>query len=295
MLVSVVIPTKDCVDTIDQALTSVHRVLQGISHEIVVSDGNSKDGTAQYLAQCPYAIRIASHSDNSLYDGLNKAIEQARGRFILWLNADDQLESGAADICAQAEQSSADMITGEAAVDIPGRERWRSDNAARQLSMQTVLFGVLAINCRLISRNSLQKLSGFQTDLGLAADREFMLRFLNGNFVREHMPSCVYAYRSNPASRTIANTWSSFINVHEANRDLARQLIPKTSDQDQLATLKTFSWLSEAALLRARLANRDIGAGLADCGVVARGLLDPATVAQAVGTHRKMRGLASGY
>jgi glycosyltransferase involved in cell wall biosynthesis len=64
--------------------------------EHIVFDGGSRDGTIEVLRQ--YDDRIAlwrSEPDNGIYDAWNKALREARGQWICFLGADDELLPGA--------------------------------------------------------------------------------------------------------------------------------------------------------------------------------------------------------
>jgi glycosyltransferase involved in cell wall biosynthesis len=64
--------------------------------EHIVLDGGSRDGTIDLLRQ--YEDRIAlwrSGPDNGVYDAWNKALAEARGEWICFLGADDELLPGA--------------------------------------------------------------------------------------------------------------------------------------------------------------------------------------------------------
>ena len=60
--------------------------------EHVVIDGASSDKTLDIARTNPSA-RILSEPDNGLYDAMNKGIDMARGKYILFLNAGDAFRS----------------------------------------------------------------------------------------------------------------------------------------------------------------------------------------------------------
>lgn len=75
---------RACASVADQA---------GATWEHIVIDGASSDGTAQWLAGRPDMIFV-SEPDRGMYDAINKGIERASGRFITYLNCDEQYLSG---------------------------------------------------------------------------------------------------------------------------------------------------------------------------------------------------------
>ena len=75
-----------------------------ISIEHVVVDGASTDGTPEWLAEQLAAgniERYVSEPDRGIYDAMNKGINLARGRVVLFLNADDELTDADLRPCVQ--------------------------------------------------------------------------------------------------------------------------------------------------------------------------------------------------
>ena len=60
--------------------------------EWVVIDGDSTDGTKEYIAKYNHPnIKWLSEPDNGMYDAMNKGIKLASGKYLLFLNAGDYL------------------------------------------------------------------------------------------------------------------------------------------------------------------------------------------------------------
>lgn len=67
-------------------------------------DGASTDGTLEYLQQQLDAgriTRVISEPDKGLYDAMNKAIKNARGKIIVFINADDAICPDGAVACCE--------------------------------------------------------------------------------------------------------------------------------------------------------------------------------------------------
>ena len=286
--ISVIIPCRDAMEHLPDAIASVHAALDGRAFEIVAADGGSSDGTQAFLAEA--GVRIAGHSDNSIYDGLNKALAASSGRYVLWLNADDRVETPLRELLAHALATDACLATGEAAMVDAQRTIWTSDHHRRRMDRASVLFGNPTINSRLVRRDLYERAGPFRTDVGLAGDREMMLRLLGHAIRRESFPQTVYSYGVHPQSRTMAGTWTSYAAVHEANMALAAAL----RDPEHRTEDAAFMLISAAAAARAHLFEAAPGRALGRGMKAARLALSPRILRRAA-QAMKLRPLASGW
>lgn len=95
MLITLVTVTYNAENTLSRTLASVERQSYK-DFEHIIMDGASKDSTVdiakKYKNRNPHhEIIIVSERDKGLYDAMNKAIAIARGKFICFLNAGDEL------------------------------------------------------------------------------------------------------------------------------------------------------------------------------------------------------------
>jgi glycosyltransferase involved in cell wall biosynthesis len=71
---------------------------QSATFEVLILDGNSKDGSrelAERLREGDARIRVWSGKDRGVYDAMNKGIAHARGRFLYFMGAGDEVLPGA--------------------------------------------------------------------------------------------------------------------------------------------------------------------------------------------------------
>lgn len=62
--------------------------------EHIVIDGNSNDGTKEYLQSITHdLIKWNSEPDNGIYDAMNKGLDIAQGKYILFMNAGDSFSN----------------------------------------------------------------------------------------------------------------------------------------------------------------------------------------------------------
>jgi glycosyltransferase involved in cell wall biosynthesis len=93
-LFSIITTTYNCGAKLDGTLESV--MAQDFKDfEYLIVDGNSKDGLQERLAQIKdLRIRSWSEPDKGIYDAMNKGIQHARGRYLIFLGAGDKLFPG---------------------------------------------------------------------------------------------------------------------------------------------------------------------------------------------------------
>lgn len=78
---------------IGECLESV-AVQDGVSFEHLVMDGGSTDNTAEVVAGYRHA-QWFQEPDKGMTDAINKGFLRAKGKWVMWLNADDRLKPGA--------------------------------------------------------------------------------------------------------------------------------------------------------------------------------------------------------
>jgi glycosyltransferase involved in cell wall biosynthesis len=110
--ISIVTPVFNSIRWIELCLQSVRHALQGQRYEHIVVDGDSTDGTLEYLKQ-QKDIRLIPGPDKGMYDALNKGMATARGRILGHLNADEQYDrAGLAHAFQKLDQTGADAVFG---------------------------------------------------------------------------------------------------------------------------------------------------------------------------------------
>lgn len=67
---------------------------EGVSYEHLVLDAGSDDETAEVVAGYPKATFV-QEEDDGMSDAINKGFRRAKGKWVMWLNADDLLLPGA--------------------------------------------------------------------------------------------------------------------------------------------------------------------------------------------------------
>jgi putative colanic acid biosynthesis glycosyltransferase len=57
--------------------------------EWIVIDGNSSDGTKEWLRNNPFAVKWISEKDDGIFDAMNKGIGLSNGKYLIFMNSGD--------------------------------------------------------------------------------------------------------------------------------------------------------------------------------------------------------------
>lgn len=201
---SIVTPTLNRASMLRQAIDSV-RLQDWSAVEHIVADGGSSDGTLALLQGAP-SVRVLNGPDLGIYDGLNKALAQAGGDVVGWLNSDDLYRPGA--FAAVARTFSADpglaAVCGGAEIVTNGVvERRYQANLVADLSPGALLIGPTLPNAWFFRRSVLESVGGFSREFRYAADSDFMQRFAKLRLPHAATPAVLYCYRRHPGSATL--------------------------------------------------------------------------------------------
>lgn len=89
--ISIITVVLNSSDKIERTLKSV--ISQKLKNfEYILIDGGSSDGTLEIIGKYSHLIDvIISEPDNGLYDAMNKGLKIARGKFVWFINAGDEI------------------------------------------------------------------------------------------------------------------------------------------------------------------------------------------------------------
>jgi len=90
--ISLCMVTLNCWAVLEDCLESLEKVEAGVSHEVILVDNASSDGTAERLrGRFPWVRLVENRRNVGFTRATNQAIELSSGRYILWLNPDTLL------------------------------------------------------------------------------------------------------------------------------------------------------------------------------------------------------------
>ena len=113
-LISVITVTFNAEKVIDKTLQSLkQQTFKDFEHLVI--DGASKDQTLKIINDVflPQS-RVYSKPDKGLYDAMNKGLDKARGKYVIFLNAGDAFHSSdSLSLYANAAKKNSDIIYGD--------------------------------------------------------------------------------------------------------------------------------------------------------------------------------------
>jgi hypothetical protein len=93
-LISIIIPVKNATKLLLATLESILNHAETCNVECLIQDAASTDGIADVVAKYGGRVKLVSEPDSCIYDGINRALERSKGKWILILGAGDRLRSG---------------------------------------------------------------------------------------------------------------------------------------------------------------------------------------------------------
>lgn len=222
MKISVITVARNSEKTIEETLSSVaHQSYLDVEHILV--DGGSSDATIEIIKKYRRSnLNFLSEADEGIYDAMNKGFRLAGGEVIGFLNSDDfYFDSFVLEKVAFAFQDEsieacfADLIYITRDKSSVSRY-WKSnpfkkgDFAKGWCPPHPTFY---------IRKSALQRLGFFDQSYKLAADVEFMMRYLEvGNVKSVYIPSTLVCMRLGGATN------QSFHNIATQNNEVFKAL-----------------------------------------------------------------------
>lgn len=179
MLLSIITITYNNLQGLQQTLQSISRQTFA-DYELIVIDGASSDGTADWLSTTPLKqhlpnLTIVSEPDNGVYDAQNKGITLAKGDYCFFLNAGDRFTADTV-LATMLHEPAADIIYGnEIVVDSQG-ERVGICRGPKHPSWIDVYNSFLKHQATFIARRLFCQYGNYDAGLRIVADWEWFFR-----------------------------------------------------------------------------------------------------------------------
>ncbi len=209
-VVTVVVPAHNAEKTIVQTIQSISRELdQTVSYEILVVENGSTDGTVTKVGQSNCKNIKLLHSEKGVSNARNCGIDNATGKWIMFVDADDELVVGSgmtlkrvmnesqADLCLFGHKvKGKDVIVSNDKKIFEGKQ---IENIRIEMLKHPTKY--MQVWAKLFNRKRMIK-SGirFDVNLRLAEDSDFTLQYSQCCSKIELYPECIYSYTVNDDS-----------------------------------------------------------------------------------------------
>ena len=205
---------KTIADTLDAVAVQTHT---DIEHLII--DGASKDGTVEIVrSHANPQIRLISEPDKGIYDAMNKGLAQATGDVVGFLNSDDFYADAA--VLAKIASAFQDLAVDACYADLFYVSQDNSRVVRYWKSKPFAKGGFARGWCPAhptfyVRRSVVERLGLFDQSYKLAADAEFMMRYLERGQVRAaYIPHVLVRMRLGGASN------QSWKNISQQNKEI---------------------------------------------------------------------------
>ena len=95
-----------------------------LNYEVWIIDGDSTDGTKEFLKTLEKPFNFISEQDIGIYDAMNKGMQHATGDYLWYIHADDQIYAPNTLSLAMQNHADEDFIYGKTLlIDEQGNER----------------------------------------------------------------------------------------------------------------------------------------------------------------------------
>lgn len=200
MKISVVTAVYKSEATVGEAIASVAAQTHADLEHVIV-EGNSPDGSLAAIERAAHdRMRLISEPDDGIYDALNKGIQHATGDVVGFLHSDDFFahKGALARIAAAFEDPAVEAVFSDldyvAQADTSRIIRHWSTGA---FSPERLKYGWMPAHPTLYLRRAVyERIGGYDTSFGIAADYDFILRyFAQINAKAVHIPEVLYKMR----------------------------------------------------------------------------------------------------
>jgi|GEM_PF-5679559 len=256
-LVSIIIPSYESARWLPEAVEScINQDYRPI--EIIIVDDGSTDDTAVVMAnlaaQYPDHVRCMSQSNQGAPAARNRGLAQARGEYVMFLDADDYLLDGALSNLvtgigdASISYGDAVLVDAERSILGPKDQQPTEDDPILAIMLNSPCTGSLLL------RRELFHAAEWDTSLPCKQDYELHVRFAISGAVFNHRPSNIAAIRQHRSPTRITVQTHTSITAAQTAASLyaafrAQLLQQKTLTQTRDAFLN-YSQLMVAIMLR---------------------------------------------
>ncbi|WP_084438856.1 glycosyltransferase family 2 protein [Algoriphagus mannitolivorans] len=174
--------------------------------EYLVIDGESKDGSQEYLqAQVSGIDYLLCEKDSGVYEAMNKGIKNATGDYLIFLNSGDFFESSKSLSKLIQQSNGENLVFGD--IEVVESEGSYVKKYPDGLSFRYFYYDSLPHPACLISKSLFDEIGMYDTEMKIASDwKFFMLAVIKGGCSYRHVPEVISVFDAQGMSSSPSNS-----------------------------------------------------------------------------------------
>ena len=190
---------------LDEAIASVASQDASEWELICINDGSTRSGVTEVLSRWSNAdprIHVISCSINmGVAAATNRGLAEATGQWVTFLDHDDRLEPEAVRRVLAAASDSPEIIYTDEALTWDCTDTIRAFSNRPAFSHDFYLSHPYFVHLVVVRRDIAMAVGGFDEQLSISADVDFVLRVLERARTVGHLPAVLYRWRTHAASQ----------------------------------------------------------------------------------------------
>lgn len=212
-------------DTLNSALSQTFK-----DFEIVVKDGGSKDKTLEMIPS-DERIRVIQKNDKGIYEGMNQAIAEAKGKYLIFMNCgdlfyDNTVLENAYEILKDGEDR---ILYGKRFSEDIGVVDYPVNLKKRHFYYSTICH-----QASFIPKSAFEKIGYYDESLKISSDWEFFLDAFIGGVKYEYCDKIFCSFLSGGVSETEKGK-----KISDAERKLIKKTRFSTAEKIYIPLLNT--------------------------------------------------------
>lgn len=207
-MLTVVTVTKNNLNGLLRTINSLDRFANRCEMELIIIDGASTDGTVNYLNNISgenqnFKARVVSEIDDGIYHAMNKGILKSNGKYILFLNAGDELackiNSDFMGLLSFSAEQKIQLLYFDYILTRPGYTS--TVKKGRRILSQKFPFMPTSHQAMLFEANTLKSMM-FDDSFHISGDFELVCRLLKRNTTYCYLPTVLINFHAGGVSST---------------------------------------------------------------------------------------------